>query len=227
MSTSNSTPHLPEDYDLQVRRVIPYYDSMHLETINLVRSLRPSPRLWLDTGCGTGAMVERALVQMPDTSFILVDPSTTMLEQARSRLKGEERVRFLRPLRTQDLQDELDETPDLITAIQCHHYLTKVERERAVQICHDMLAWDGTFITFENVRPLTDAGIDIGLRNWGLFQSRYGRSQEEIGSHLKRFDKEYFPITFEEHIELLRGTGFRSVELLWYSYMQAGIYCRK
>lgn len=227
MSSGNSTPHLPEDYDLQVRKVIPYYDSMHLETINLIRSLRPIPRSWLDTGCGTGALVRLAHELMPDTSFILVDPSTTMLEVARDRFKGEERVRFLRPLRTQDLRGELDETPDLITAIQCHHYLTRVERERAVQTCHDLLARDGTFITFENVRPLTDMGIDIGLRNWSFFQSRNGRSQEEIVSHMARFDKDYFPITIEEHIEMLRGIGFHSVELLWYSYMQAGLYCRK
>jgi len=41
---------------------------------------------------------------------------------------------------------------------------------------------------------------------------------------MQRFDVEYFPINIEEHLKLLRKTGFRIVELFWYSYMQAGFY---
>ena len=61
MTMNNSTPHLPADYDEQVRRTIPYYDAIHAETIDLVRSLDRPPQVWLDTGCGTGAMVKLAL----------------------------------------------------------------------------------------------------------------------------------------------------------------------
>jgi tRNA (cmo5U34)-methyltransferase len=38
---------------------------------------------------------------------------------------------------------------------------------------------------------------------------------------------EYFPITVEEHLDLLRNCGFGAVEMFWYSYMQAGFYCIK
>jgi tRNA (cmo5U34)-methyltransferase len=38
---------------------------------------------------------------------------------------------------------------------------------------------------------------------------------------------EYFPITIEEHLSLLREIGFEVIELLWFSYMQAGFYCQK
>jgi tRNA (cmo5U34)-methyltransferase len=37
----------------------------------------------------------------------------------------------------------------------------------------------------------------------------------------------FFPITVEEHLSLLKKMGFNAVELLWYSYMQAGFYCVK
>jgi len=43
---------------------------------------------WLDTGCGTGNLVELALKAFPDTRFILADPTEKMLHAAVARLKG-------------------------------------------------------------------------------------------------------------------------------------------
>ena len=121
----------------------------------------------------------------------------------------------------------MDEQPDVITAIQCHHYLSREGRAKATGVCYNLLKEGGVYVTFENIRPLTEEGIIIGKRYWGNFQLTYGRTEEEIKEHLERFDTEYFPITVEEHLKLLRETGFRTVELFWYSYMQAGFYCIK
>jgi len=85
----------------------------------------------------------------------------------------------------------------------------------------------GLYITFENIRPLTEEGVDIGKRYWENFQLAQGKDPEEVQNHLARFDVEYFPLTVEEHLKLLRKTGFRIVEPFWYSYMQAGFYSIK
>jgi tRNA (cmo5U34)-methyltransferase len=225
----NTTPHLPEDYDTKISSVLPYYSSFHQETINLVRSLPSTPEVWLDTGCGTGSLVTRAIQQFPETRFLLLDPSEGMLEQSREKLSScfPERQVFLRASPTQEFSQTLDEEPDVITAIQCHHYLDSRNRAKAVRVCYELLKENGIFITFENIRPLTEEGINTGKRYWGNFQSERGRSEEEIGTHLQRFGTEYFPITVEEHLKLLRETGFGTVELFWYSYMQAGFYCIK
>jgi tRNA (cmo5U34)-methyltransferase len=225
----NSCPahFLPGDYDVHITRTIPYYEQIVNETMNLVLSLDRPPRLWLDTGCGTGTLVKTASELLPTTQFLLADPSEGMLGQAQRKLAGNEKVRYLRPACSQELNGLVKEEPDLITAIQCHHYLSKAEREKAVSVCSDLLSMDGVFITSENVRPFTDRGIEIGKRGWERFQTGMGKSKEEAAAHLARFDKEYFPITVEEHLELYRGAGFRTVELFWYSYMQAGFYCIK
>jgi tRNA (cmo5U34)-methyltransferase len=220
-------PHLPEDYDERISSVLPYYSSFHQETINLVRSFPEAPQVWLDTGCGTGAFVSKALEHFPETRFLLLDPSEGMLEQARKKLAALKRLEFLKPSVTQDFSQELEERPDVITAIQCHHYLSRGERAKAVAVCYELLKENGVFITFENIRPLTEEGIVAGKRYWGDYQAARGRSAEEIKAHLARFDTEYFPVTVEEHLQLLRNTGFRTVELFWYSYMQAGFYCIK
>lgn len=225
----NSIPHLPEDYDARISLILPYYSSFHQEIINFVKSLPSSPKVWMDTGCGTGSLVNKAIEEFPYTKFLLLDPSEEMLVQAKEKLSAypSAKVQFLKVSPTQEFSQELEEKPDVITAIQCHHYLSREGRARAASKCYSLLKEGGIYITFENIRPLTEEGVTIGKRYWGDFQSTHGRNDEEIQKYLERFDTEYFPITVEEHLKLLRETGFRAVELFWYSYMQAGFYCIK
>jgi len=227
--TQNYTPHPPEDYDANISSLLPYYSFFHQEILNLVKSLPSTPKIWLDTGCGTGSLVSKAINEFPNTKFLLVDPTEGMLDQARRKLSSYHagKLEFLRASATQELSQELEEKPDVITAIQCHHYLSREGRAKATRVCYDLLKEGGIYITFENIRPLTEEGINIGKRYWRNFQLKHGRNEDEIKKHLERFNTEYFPITVEDHLELLRKTGFKTVELFWYSYMQAGFYCIK
>jgi tRNA (cmo5U34)-methyltransferase len=215
------------NYDEEIRSILPYYDSFHLETINLIKATNAKPAIWLDTGCGTGTFVERALKHFPDTKFVLGDPSVEMLEGARKKLSGSDRVTFLKPNSTQDLSMEIIGRPDVITAIQSHHYLSKEDRTRVTKLCYGLLNQGGIYVTFENVRSMTEIGVEIGKRNWKSFQLSKGRDRETVENHIKRFDTMFFPITVEEHLSLLREMGFTAVELLWFSCMQAGFYCIK
>jgi tRNA (cmo5U34)-methyltransferase len=225
----NTTPHSAALYDDQISSTIPYYDCFHEETINIVKAVIKEPGLWLDTGCGTGTLIRKCLDAFPKTNFILADPSREMVLQAKKKLDtlAAGRVTFLKPAATQQLDIEPDMHFDVVTAIQCHHYMMAEERIAATSACYNTLNVGGVFITFENIRPLTATGIEIGKRNWGHYQLSAGKDQEQVARHLERFDVEYFPITIEKHLELYRNCGFSAVEILWFSYMQAGFYCIK
>lgn len=82
----NYTFHPPEDYDAHISNMLPFYLSFHQEILNFVKSLPPSPKVWMDSGCGTGSLVSKAIKEFPDTKFLLVDPSKGMLKQARKKL---------------------------------------------------------------------------------------------------------------------------------------------
>jgi len=213
------------NYDEQILGILPNYDLFHRETINVVNAILPKPKIWLDTGCGTGTLIEKALEYFPDTKFILADPSADMLEKAKKKLSGSDRVTFLKPISTQDLPTEVIERPDVITAIQSHHYLAKSDRIKATKVCYDLLNEGSIYVTFENIRPMTEIGVEIGKRNWRNYQLSRGRDLETVDNHLKRFDTEFFPMSIEDHLSMLRLIGFQATELLWYSCMQAGFYC--
>lgn len=219
----NATPHRAAAYDVDVRQTIPHYDLIHGTVLSLAEALPEPPRTWLDTGCGTGSLVARALSRFPATRFTVADPSPAMLAVARKRL-DDPRVTVLAPCGTEDLPPGAF---DVVTAVQCHHYHDRAGRRGAVAACYDRLRPGGVFITSENVRPLTSTGLELGIRRWARYQERAGRSSPEVAAQLARLDAEYFPITIEEHLLLLREAGFPVVELLWCSCLQAAFYAVK
>jgi tRNA (cmo5U34)-methyltransferase len=225
----NSTPHSASDYDREILKTVPFYHFFHTETIDLVRKLLPDVSVWLDTGCGTGYLAEHALPLFPKTHFLLADPAQPMLEQARARLAHapSTRIKFIGAFPSEELAGVVAETPQVITAIQSHHYGGDSVRKRATDSCFRLLHKGGLYVTFENFRPETAQGIKTGLDRWCDFQVEAGRSEKAAEEHRARFEKNYFPITIAEHLKLLRATGFSAVEIFWVSHMQAGFYAIK
>ena len=150
-----------------------------------------------------------------------------MLAVAGGKFENIKRVELLTPITTQELSSVVEERADIITAVQSHHYLSREMRRRATKTCYELINESGVYVTFENVRPFSTKRIEIGKANWAAYQIEFGRSKGDAYSHIDRFDREYFPITIEDHLQLYRDCGFTTVELFWCSYMQAGFYCLK
>lgn len=225
----NATAHLSNQYDTQIHATIPYYTCFHDEIINFVQAAHPDPRLWLDTGCGTASFAEKVLETFSDVQLLLADPSPEMIAVAKQKISAgkSSRVIWLEPVPTQNLVLPKDCSPDIITAVQSHHYLSLEKRTSATRVCYDILSKNGIFITFENIRPSTAEATNHGLAYWKQFQIKCGKTETDAENHINRFGTEYFPITIAEHRELYASCGFKTVELFWYSYMQAGFYCIK
>ena len=227
-SSDNASPYASGDYEVNVRQTIPFYEEFHRQTIEKVRLIHPAPKLWLDTGCGTGYLVRCALEAFPNTHFVLADPSAGMLNKARKRLQAyPERVTFMELPTGAELKTTLPDKPEVVTAIMCHHYRSPEKKKDITTSLYDLLAPAGLYITFENIRPTSPHATQLALEQWRVFQESQGRSPATVQAHLDRFDRDYFPITIEEHLELLNGCGFTDAHLLWHSCMQAGFYALK
>jgi len=233
MPNDNASAHPAHAYDAEVRKVIPFYDAIQSETLDLVRSIAGEPAVWLDTGAGTGALVERALSHFPRTKFVVADPSEAMLGQARQRFAGlvadaAARVMVLSAVASDGLpQVEPRLRAQVVTAIMCHHYLDPEARRVAVRGCFEILEPGGVLVVFENVESESARARALGLRRWGELQIRQGRSPEAVEQHISRFGTELKPVRIAEHLALLRETGFGVVEILWRAHMQAGFYAVK
>lgn len=210
-------------YDEHIVNVLPYYEKYHDQVIDIVRCMGKKDPEWLDTGCGTGTLAIRALGKIKDARLTLCDPSVKMLDIAKEKLK-EKKIRYFNVASDGlDFENEFD----VVTAIQCHHYYDEETRRIAVEKCHRALKDSGLFITFENIRMSTDESDAIALKRWKNFLEEHGNSREDVMMQMERRGVEVFPITIEKHISLLRKVGFRSVDILWASYLQAGFWAVK
>jgi tRNA (cmo5U34)-methyltransferase len=223
-------PYNPVSYDAGIRRTLPYYDLFHIETMDLVRMVHPHPRVWVDTGCGTGSMVRSAVRVFPKTRFVLADPDPEMLLAVEAGIppSNRKRVEMLPSTGSAGLSVYKGRLKaNVVTAIQCHHYLSSGARLTAVKACRDLLAPGGLLVVFENIAPDTREGIRIGRKRWASFQMAHGKSRSEAAKHVGRYGKAFYPITLDAHLRLLRQVGFKTVELFWRSHLQAGFYAIK
>src|SRR4030042_2612904 len=149
--SDNKTPHKSSEYDVNVIKTIPFYECFHQQTIDLVKTIKPDVKEWLDTGCGTGFLVEKALPVFKDCIFVLEDPSAEILMIAKKRLGNHKNIKYLDPIRTEDMKLVNPKEYDVITAIQAHHYSSKEDRIKATGKCYQLLKTNGIYITFENI----------------------------------------------------------------------------
>lgn len=225
----NTTPFDAAQYAQGIRATLPYHDAIYSEVISLVGILQPQAKIWLDTGCGDGVLIEKALPYFPETMFHLADPAEKMLAQARERLAGApaERIKIVGAVGTESLVLPGEARADVITAILSHHYFDREQRRKATERCFELLADGGLYITFENICPDSEPGVDIALRRWAAYQLAQGRSPDDVRQHMGRFNTSYFPIRRDEHLALLKECGFRVAEQFWLSCLQGGFYAIK
>ena len=219
----NKSAFSAKEYDLKIKKTLPYYDDFYEQIIELVDVCNYNGIKWLDVGCGTGKMAEQALKKLKIKQFVCCDCSEEMLEVAQKRCRFSNVEFVLCDFFKMSYRNEFD----VITAIQVNHYFQKEERKLAFQKYYEALKENGLFISFENFAPFSDFGKRLYLDKWKEYQIRQGKTVTECEKHRERYGKDYFPITLTEHISLMRDSGFRVVEILWISNMQVGIWGMK
>lgn len=219
----NISAFCSSEYDRKIRQTIPYYDEFYKEVIGLVKVLQKSAVKWLDIGCGTGRMGSAAFEDTEPERFVFCDSSEEMIEIAKERFSRPNAEFSVCDVRNIAYANEFN----VITAIQVFHYLRINEHRAALKKCYEALEENGVFISFENFAPFTETGRAVCLEKWKSYQISQGKSVEESSRHIDRYGKDYFPLTLEENLKLMRDCGFKAVEILWLSNMQAGFWGMK
>ena len=215
----NVSAFCAEEYDEKIKKTLPYYEEFYRQVIDVVKAKFDRPVKWLDVGCGTGKMAEEGWKAVKIDRLLCCDHSPEMVRTSGERFQNKN-VEFL----TVSLLDmDIEETFDVVTAIQVLHYFKGEERMKAVRKCFEALNAGGIFLTFENFAPYSEAGKKLFLKRWKAYQMQQGRSKEECEKHLQRYGKEYYPVTISEQMDSLKQCGFKDCEIIWVSNMQAGL----
>ncbi|MBR7085746.1 MAG: class I SAM-dependent methyltransferase [Oscillospiraceae bacterium] len=158
----NKSAFSVNQYDENVRKVIPFYDEIYRQIFDLIDAYYGNQKISvLDTGCGTGTFGLQTSEKLNLSRLVLCDPSEPMIADAKKKLKAYS-CEFM-CIGSENLNEECQF--DIITAIQSHHYFNRAEREKAVINCFHALNPKGMFIYFENTAPFSEIGKTILLKH--------------------------------------------------------------
>lgn len=211
-------PYVASEYDEYILSTLPYVKEFYGQAISLIRHYGNPEGSLLDLGCGTGMFEKLLRNEFPALSITGIDPSPEMLKEAEKKKIPEAQFRDGVSM---DLNEK--DTYDVVTAIMVNHFLKTEERRIVTEKILCALRNCGLYISYENVIPNDEFLKEKELDRWQEFQIAAGKPEEKATEHRQRCGVYYYPITVEEHVGLLKETGFRHVYVFWKSYMQMGI----
>ena len=200
-------------YDSFALRAMPRYQEMLAE---IVRCLPDQANDILDLGCGTGSLTALLARHYPNSAITAIDASAEMIELARSRLVSSAaphgQIRFVESL-FENLELSARAYDLIASNMSLHHIVDKGPFYRRL---YESLRPGGMLVLGDE---LTGASPHIQQLNWDGWL-RFARDSgglsdseiEEIVRHEPEFDHYE---TLPRQLELLRVSGFSSVDCVW------------
>jgi tRNA (cmo5U34)-methyltransferase len=205
-----------EVFDDMLDRSVPFYREVIQTTAALIRhSVQPEARI-VDLGCSTGSTLlelSRLLADMK-LQFIGLDQAPAMLEKAQR--KAEMFTKAIE-FRQQDLT-----APDLSQQIQgaevllCNYtmqFIRPLLRQDFVRKLYASLPPQGLLILSEKIISSNTLLNRKFINIYHEFKREQGYSELEIAAKREALENVLIPFTVEENLDLLRTSGFTTVEL--------------
>jgi tRNA (cmo5U34)-methyltransferase len=189
--------HDPATVDEYLQRIGGLVPRLAGEAV-LVEVLPPAPERVADLGCGDGRLTALVLEARPGvTEVIAVDASPPMLEKARARFAGDDRVRVVE----HDLRDDVAVLGDfdlVVTGFAIHH-LDDARKRRLIAEVAKRLRPGGVFANLEVIKSATP-------ELHAAFRTAIGRAADDPTDQL---------VDVQTQLGWMREAGLQQGDCLW------------
>ncbi len=195
-------------YDEHRRWIIPDFTGFYSAAVEAAALPTEAPSI-LDIGAGTGLLSEMFLQAYPGAAMTLMDISERMLDVARKRFGGRERVRFI----VADYRDaDLGGPHDLVISALSIHHLAREEKRELYRHVFSSLRDGGIFVNADEAAGESEEIHRENLAAWDgfLLSGPLGETEARaIMDRRERLDRmEKLPV----QLEWLREIGFEGVK---------------
>jgi tRNA (cmo5U34)-methyltransferase len=200
------------------RRLVPRYDAFYAAAVDALGLARVGTLARvLDLGAGTGLMTAWVADAFPAARFDLLDGSSEMLAEARSRL-----AHVVNAVYVADMAAPLPEGPydAVISALAIHHLEDSDKRALFARVLA-VLAPGGIFVNAEQVAGPTPELARIYRDRWAADAAAQGATAEEIAAARSRRTHDRCA-SVEAQLEWLREAGFATADCT-YKYWETAV----
>jgi tRNA (cmo5U34)-methyltransferase len=207
-------------FDDMLARSVPFYNETQRMIGEMVEDLAVDGTNIYDLGCSTCSAFRHLAHTTKDVTFIGIDASAAMLERAQQELQ---RAGFSRryELRQQDLHKGLQiENASVVIMNLTLQFVRPLHRERLLRTVFDGLNHQGALILVEKVLAHETLASRLFIKYYHDMKRRNGYSDIEIAQKREALENVLIPYRLEENEQLLRSTGFTTVEIFfkWYNF---------
>jgi SAM-dependent methyltransferase len=158
---------MADTYHEMVPYMLPRYDFLQEELIQLL-PLAESPRpAIVDLGGGSGILLGKILQVQPKATCYWVDYSPDFLRIAQQTLADYgDRVKYILTSFEDAWEDEVPESPDAIVSMSAIHHLETAEKQDLYQRCYDKLRPGGWFFNADEMKTIYPDAYLNSMQFW-------------------------------------------------------------
>jgi tRNA (cmo5U34)-methyltransferase len=205
-----------------LRRSIPSYDTMRRTVTSISIPFIRSDGYVLDLGCSRGdAIAEMMPFASPSTRWIGVEVSEPMREASRLRFLNHPFISIV----DHDLRGGLEniqknylpspDAADLILSVLTIQFVPIEYRPTLIKSIYNALRPEGAFILVEKVLGMNGLSDELLRSQYHALKGENGYSQEDIDRKRLSLEGVLVPITAKWNEEMLKDSGFATVECFW------------
>lgn len=206
-----------------ISRSIPEYDKMRKVCYDLGRSFLKPGKHVVDIGCSTGLAVEPFIqIHSSKHQYDLFEISESMLNVCREKFAEEIKHHYVR-VEKHDLREGFYRpNACLVLSIFTLQFCPMEYRQKIVQGVYDSLEPGTAFLLFEKVLGESAEINELLVNRYLEMKREKFYSHEQVESKRKNLEGVLVPLTARWNEDLLRSTGFKSVDCVWRTLNFAG-----
>ena len=210
-----------DEYDAQIRRLIPAYETMIAVAADAVAAV--GPNLVVDLGAGTGGLSEPLLARRGVGTVELLDIDPEMLDTARRRLERfGDRVRF----RLRSYDGPLPPCDAFAASLSLHHIPTIEAKAALYTQAFSALRPGGILVNADTNMPTNRAERDRLFRYWANHMVARGIPEDRAWQYFDEWADEDTYMPLEAELAELTRAGFEAARV-WNDGPEGVVVARK
>ena len=209
------------EFDEIILKLIPHYKDMINALISSIPFDRDAPVKVLDLGCGTGTVTKTLKEEFRNAQVTCLDLAENMIEMAKIKLRKYTDIEYaIGDFYEYNFSENYDV---IVSSLALHHLATDDDKKGFYKKIYDAMTHRGVFLNADAVLGSNDYFQDLYTSKWKEFMNLSISMKEIEEKWIPAAETEDHPAKLIDHIDWLRNTGFKDVDVVW-KYYHLAVY---
>lgn len=158
---------MAETYDRMCRLLVPKYDFLQDEVLDLLPIAPDQEAVFVDLGAGSGILLEKVLARWPRAKCYWVDYSQDFFQVAREKLACfDGRAEYILSPIEADWESQIGGQVDAILSMSAIHHLEETEKKTLYRRCWETLRPGGWFFNIDEMKTISQDAYLSSMHLW-------------------------------------------------------------